>query len=329
MSSTLSAATPVNESHSWVSPLIWGLQLWALSALLSVTLAGGLSPALRGAFVGADTWILRVDHAGQLATQAAAITTTLLIVQLGVTAVSAARSPWFGFSAALMGTVPTFLLFFAYKAPLPGVLTWISTVATGVTLTLCAGIAVSSPHLRFIVLTSGLATLAAALSTAEISGGWEELAFSIGQGLRVLFGVACLGLSLWDHFLHHKKKPWVPALLLGFSLLLGATTSAARAPDASGAVLVMGRSIDALASGGVWGGAGPFLISLAYLTVFGALFARPGSLVRLVSAWIALSTVLTPSPLVCGWLTLLGFAAVVLCWQPKNSGAGGTDRQQK
>lgn len=310
--------TPEPIAPPVVHPLVWGLQLWSFSALLSLTLAGGVSPALRGAFVGADAWILRVDHAGQLTSQVAAITTTLLLVQLGVMAISAARSPWFGLSAALSGAVPTFLLFFAYKATMPGVFTWISAVATALTLLLCALITGTRHRLHKVTLLSGLAILGVALSHFEAPSKWLPLTVPLGRGLTVVAGAACLALHFSLVHALSRKRLWFPVALGGAAVLLGASANAATRPDVSEVLVVVGRAVTALSPTDIWGEAGPYLFSLAYLSAFSCLFVRQGSLSVVVSSWIALGTVIVTTPLICGWLTLCAFATVLLSWSPKN-----------
>ncbi len=299
-----------------VHPLVWALQLWVIASVVSLVLSAGLSRALRGAYVGAESWILYVDHSAALTSQVAAICTALLLVYMGMLSARASRSFLVGLSGSVLGVAPTLVLFYAHRFPMPQFFTWLAAACGTFVLWVSAFQSKTNTPLRFVVGLGGLTLAGATLRAGGIDGDGTSFLSDAGSLLMGFFGWCTIIAALVLHLWLPKRKPVRGALLLGLSLLLASTASAATQPEAARWIQLTGRTLTELTSSGVLAGSGPLALSLALLLLISTLFSRPGSLAQLICAILAISVVSPPSPLVIAWLTLCGYVATVVAWEP-------------
>ncbi len=298
-----------------VHPLVWAIQLWVVASVVSLVLSAGLSRALRGAYVGAETWIRHIDHSAALTSQVAAICTTLLLVYVGMLSARVSTSRIVGLGAAALGVAPTLLVFYAHRFAMPLFYTWVSTLCGGLVLLSTTQQCRAFPILRGVVAMGGLSLLAAALHRGGVSDS-PELS-EVGAALESLFAWGALVLAALFHLWIERRKPLRAALLFGGTLLLASTTSASAQETIPRWVLLTGRSLSELSSSGVTTSGGSLGFSLAILLMVSTLLSRPGSLAQLVSSILALCCFAPTSPLVIAWMTLCGYIAAVTCWTPE------------
>lgn len=315
---SLAPASLVPETRV-VSPIIWALQLWTVASFASLILAGGLSPALRGAFVGNDEWILRVDHAAALTSQVAAMCTTVLLIYMGLLVTRASRTLGIGIGAALLGIAPTMIVFYAHRLTLPQFHGWISAICASLSLLLCASQVRGHKMAQAVVLSGGAAYLFTAFRTGGMTGDGSELASLLSTPAAALGGIFTLTFASLRHLVTRGRKPLRAAVLLGLAILCAATVPASSLPNVPDWALVVGRTIGNLAPKAVFLGLAPFAISFALISLVSTLLSRPGSLTQLLCSLIALGVLAPATPLVSAWLTLCGYSVVVSCWQPEHS----------
>ena len=104
---------------------------WAAVWLISLLLKAGISPALRGAFVGADGFIQFSEHAGNFFSQAAAISTSTMLIILALSSLRAGSKLMLRLLLLLTASLPTALLFIAQRATLPHAATGVSAICAG------------------------------------------------------------------------------------------------------------------------------------------------------------------------------------------------------
>lgn len=297
-----------------VLPLVWALQLWVVALLTSLLLSSGLSGALRGAYVGAESTILLTDHAAALTSQVAAICTTLLLIYVGLMSARSCRSLIIGAGSALLGVVPTLLVFYAHRFSLPHFYTWASALCAGATLLLGASQARGNSLVRTILAFSGLTLLAAVLRTSELSEQPSPLLVRVGAGLELSFAWLTILAVTALHLSSPRVKPLRGALLFGLALLLARTASASVEPSAPPWLLLSGRALSELTSSSPLGSSAALAFSVSILVLLSALFSRPSSFSEVVCGVLALCAVSPLSPLTIASMTLCGYCLVVLCW---------------
>lgn len=299
-----------------VHPIIWALQLWTVTSLLSLLVAPGLSEALRGAFVGGQAWILGIDDLAARLSQVAALCTTALLVYFALLCARASRHFLIGIGAALFGAAPTMVVFYAHKSVLPQMLTWVAALSGSFALLLAATQIKKHASAQTVAVSGGVTLLATALRTGGLTGDGSHFWSLLGGSLAGLSSLLALGSALFVHLWSQKKRPWSGALLFGATLVLALTVPASSSLDTPDWILLTGRSLRNLAPETVLGAAAPWAISSALLLVIFTLFARPASLVGLLAAFLALCCLAPASPLVIAWMTLCGYALVVCTWTP-------------
>lgn len=297
-----------------VLPLAWALQLWVVAMVTSLLLAGGLSGALRGAYVGAESAILLTDHASALTSQAAAICTTLLLIYMGLMSARAARSLILGAGAALLGVVPTLLIFYAHRFSLPHLYTWMSALCAGLVLLLSASQARSNTRVRAILAFAGMTLLSAVLRTYPLVDRPHPVLLRLGSGLEISFAWLTILSVTALHLTTPRFKPVRGALLFGLALLLAATASTSAEPGVSEWLLLSGRALAELTSSSPIGPSGSLAFSLSLLVLFSSLLSQPSSFSQVVCGVLALCAVSPLSPLTIASMTLCGYCSVVICW---------------
>lgn len=302
-----------------VHPLVWAIQLWVVASVISLVLSVGLSRALRGAYVGAEPWIIHIDHSAALTSQVAAICTTLLLVYMGLLSARASKNLVIGLGGALLGVVPTLLVFYAHRFAMPQIYTWIAAVSGGSALLVSAHQSRNNHLMRVIVALGGLTLLSAALRAGGLSGSGAPLLAEVGSVLQSFFAWCAFITAAYFHLWFPKRKPLRAALLFGGTVLLAATAGAATENATPRWILLTGRAIGELSSSGVMWTGGSVAFSGALLLMGSTLLSRPGSLMALVSSILALCCFAPTSPLVIAWMTLCGYIAVVTCWTPDYS----------
>lgn len=299
-----------------VHPLVWAIQLWVVATVTSLLLSAGLRSALRGAYVGAESAIIQVDHAAALTSQVAAISTTLLLVYAGLMSVRAAKSLILGVGAALLGAVPTLLVLYAHRFTMPQIYTWLCAVCGAGALLLCSSQTRTNSTVRAIVALCGLVLASAALRAFPLGDTPSPALTQTGTLLQTFFAWCALLSALALHLSAPRPKVLRGALIFGGTVLLGATASAATEPAAPRWILLTGRALHELTSGSPMGGAGPLAFSGALLVVFSALWSRPSSLAQIVCGILCLCVMSPLSPLTIATMTLCGYCAVIICWAP-------------
>lgn len=285
----------------------------------ALTLDAG-SHALRGAFVGADKWVHWLGRVAETTTQAAAITSGLLLVFLGLVMIRTSKHPVLGLFAGLLGTGPTVVLFLAQKFVLHQQFAWMSATLAGFAMLLCAQQAKRNPGLRLLLAMAGasLLLLCLRLHLAALNAA-TPLLLGLG-GLEVAFRWGALLILLGRQLKHHRVNPVINAALFGASILLSAAVPVASTSGVGDWQLLLGRTLRELSSSVL--ASPPWAISLALLAVIWNLPRRGGSLTQLIAAMIVLGVFSATSPLSSAWLTLCAFTVVVVSWSPELSQDG-------
>lgn len=299
-----------------VHPLVWAIQLWVVATVTSLLLSVGLRSALRGAYVGAESAIIRVEHASALSSQVAAISTALLLVYAGLVSMRAAKSALLGMGAALLGAVPTLMVFYAHRFAMPQIYTAFSAVCGASVLILCATQARTNTAARTIVALCGLVLASAALRAFPMGDTGSPVVTRIGTALQTFFAWCAVLAVLAFHLSVPRLKAVRGALLFGGTVLLGATASAATEPGVQRWILLTGRALHELGASSQMGSVGPLAFSCTLLVLFSALFSRPNSLAQVVCSILALCAVSPLSPLTIATMTLCGYCLVIICWVP-------------
>lgn len=302
-----------------VHPLAWAIQLWVVATVTSLLLSGGLTSALRGAYVGAESTIVVLDHASALTSQVAAICTTLLLIYVGLMSARASSSLTLGVGSALLGAVPTLLVFYAHRFSLPHIYTWMSALCAGGTLLLSATQARNSGPVRAVLALASLTMLSAVLRTYQLFDSSSPILSRLGSGLQLSFAWLTIVTATILHLSSPNWKPLRGALLLGLALLLAQTTSASTQPGAPRWILLSGRALSELTSGSQMGAGGSLAFSLSILLLFSAVVSRPNSFSHVLCGVLALCVTVPFSPLTIATMTLCGYCAVVIFWVPRDA----------
>lgn len=311
---TVSVAAPALPVM--VHPLVWAIQLWVVASIISLVLSAGLSRAMRGAYVGAESWITHIDHSAALTSQVAAICTTLLLVYMGMLSARASRSLLLGLGGALLGVAPTLIVFYAHRFAMPQIYTWVASVCGALALVVSAHQCRTKHKLRIAITLGGLTLGSAALHAGGLDGSGSPLFGAAGSLLQTLFAWCALAFAALMHLWFDKRRPLRAAILFGGTILLSATANAAAEPTIPRWILITGRAVGELSSAGAMTSDGGLGFSFALLLMVSTLLSRPGSLAQLVASILALCCVAPTAPLVVAWMTLCGYIAVVLCWVP-------------
>lgn len=308
-----------------VHPLVWAIQLWVVATATSLLLAVGLSGALRGAYVGAESIISKVDHAAALTSQVAALATTLLLIYAGFMSARAAKSFSLGVGAAVLGAVPTLMVFYAHRFAMPQIYTWFSAVCAASVLVLCATQIRTKSAVRSLIAFGGLALASATLRTFPLGETESPVLVQIGATLQVFFSWCIVVSAIAFHLLTPTPKALRASILIGVTVLLAATAAAAAEPGASPWVLLTGRALFELTETGVMGKSGSLAFSGTLTALLSALLSRQGSLTQVICALLALCVVSPLSPLTIATMTLCGYFAVIVCWVPDTAMKSSSD----
>jgi len=301
-----------SSDASELSLVVWALQLWALSALLSLLLGGGLSRAIRGAMVGGEHWIARVDHVANSISQVAALGTSLLLVHMALLNVRTSSRLLVSLVAVLFACPPAIILFQASKMPVFHLFGTVGIVCAGASLLLCALQARTAASLQLSIFVGGLTLLATALRAISLGKTSWSLVELSAHGAQYFLIWATVALSLGQLLWAERRAPWKGAVLLGSALLLAATIPIASNPNAAPALVLLGRTLSEIAPYSALGPSAPLALSLALLGLVGSLSSTRGTLSRMVIALIALCAVSPHTPLVTAWFTLCGFTSAVI-----------------
>lgn len=287
-----------------------------IATVTSLLLSVGLSSALRGAYVGAESTITRVDHASALTSQVAALCTTLLLIYAGFISARASKSLALGVGAAVLGAVPTLVVFYAHRFSMPLIYTWSSALCGACALVLCATQARTNSQVRAIVAFGGLALASATLRTFPLGETASPVLIQLGTLLQGFFSWCTFISVLVFHLSTPRLRVLQGSLLFGATVLFAATASASTEPGSPRSVLLLGRALAELTDTSVLGPAGFVAFSGTLLALFSTLLSRPNSLAQVICAVLGLCVVSPLSPLMIATMTLCGYFAVIICWVP-------------
>lgn len=292
----------------------WGLVVWA-----AVVVGAALAPGLRGADVGLDRVIARVDLGAAILGQAAAIVTYLLLVHVALHLVRRAR-PWpLAVLAVAPLVVPGLLLISAQRLDLPAhfllsgaLATWLSTLA----LTFSSTVDRPRRSALFLLSTALFARTAALFLVRDRpDSSWlppAELA-------ATSFALALGGLAYFEMLRQERRSLPVSVGILGLAVLASASLHGATLHGADRAVVVVGRGLGELVGPpqGVPLALVGFVVGAALLVALRGLVTRRGE--RFGS--VALVALLLLLPL--GPLSLAALALGALGWaMPDDTRAG-------
>jgi hypothetical protein len=292
------------------STLNWALRIWALFYLSAQVLTSGLTPGLRGAFVGAGALIHRTLLLGNGLSQFCALLSLFLLVSLALRTVTSGRSPILGGLAAFLSAVPTTVLYHAGRGELPSKVTFFAAITASMIGLLCA------IHSRTLPIFRALLSLCALSLFANTWGYFllehdAPLALTRGvAGLRVALAGAAL-LMLYLNCVR-TRPAWLGAVLLIFGFLpAGAAHTVQSGVAASRTVSLVGRTVNELG-----GTPGDFAQAYAFcLALLMALFAAvsPRSALPVVCAsLLVLSAFSAVTPASAAAVALCSYALVVL-----------------
>jgi hypothetical protein len=276
------------------------LLAWALLWLPALLLKAGLGPALRGAFVGAGRWVSYAEHAGNFFSQVTAVSTTTLLVALGLSSLRVEANLLLRLGTALSAALPTAILFLAQRAVLPHFATGLAAFLSGLALLLGASAAHVAPRARGSLMLCGAAVIARAFT--EFSW-WASWASGLGAAASSLGSVLCTTALVLGLF-HLHQRPLKSAVILGAGLLLGVACQNASQLDFPPTFLVA-QTLRQMADRDSMG---PMLVQFctalfALLVYFGTFRNQPQHFTLL----LVLLTVLTPlTPLSSSALALAG-----------------------
>ncbi len=298
--------------------------VWGLSLLIAVVSAPGLGPALRGAGQGMDSLITTVDRIGATTSQFAAIATWILVVHLAMLCIKVAQPRLVSLGIVLTSTLPVVTLMSAQRVRLGLSPTLFALGATALVVSLSA-VHMERPKkgLRVIMICAGVSLAAEALRIllAKMSGT-DTLRMVLAH-LRWFFSSAVILVVVWRKFKASRSGIGILPTILFLALLAVVTIEASRQPEAPLGVVVIGRSLASLlptSPAGLLLFAQAYPLGLALLTLAWTLLSRLRGEQHehaglLISAVLALSVTLPPSPLVVASAALSALAAVFLSAQ--------------
>jgi hypothetical protein len=282
------------------------LLAWALLWLPALLLKAGLGPALRGAFVGAGRWVSYADHAGNFFSQVTAVSTTTLLVALGLSSLRVEAKLLLRLCTTVCAALPTAILFLAQRAVLPHFATGVAAFLSGAALLLGASASHLALRARWSLMLCGAATMARACT--EFSW-WASWASGLGAAAGSLGSVLCTAALVLGLF-HLHRRPLKSAAILGAGLLLGIGSHNVSQLDYP-PVFLLAQTLRQMADNDSMG---PMLVQfctalLALLVYFGSYRESPLHFTLL----LVLLTVLTPlTPLSSSALALAGIFLLVV-----------------
>ncbi len=266
------------------------LYAWAGFWLVALIVKGGVEPALRGAFVGADSIIESTEHIGDFLSQVAALATTILLVVAGLGGLRIDTRLLLRIFNALLVSLPTAIVFLAQRTTLPHFATGLAAACAGGSLLLGTWLAKLDRSTTRSLLLCGLSVTARAASELLKAGSSTEGASEpLLQVAHVLALTATINAFLPSVLLSPKRL----ALSLGLGALLG------QASGHSGSIhstplLVLARTLNAVTTHPSSLSAGLFVALLSLSVVCARRFLSRCARLLLVCVLLASHAQLTP-----------------------------------
>lgn len=283
------------------------LLIWAVLWLPALLLKAGLGPALRGAFVGADRWVLYADHAGNFFSQVTAVSTSTLLVVLGLSGLRSETKLLLRLSSALSAALPTAILFLAQRTTLPHLASAVAALLSGLVLLLGTNATHFPSKLRWSFLLSGGCVIARACAQFAWGMPMDGLVTAAASAFASICSISALVLGLWYLYDGALKT----AVVLGLGLLLGIASGHAGTLHST-ALFLVAQTIRGMADSAALGAATYVQFSIAALSAvahFGTWRTDP----RRFALSIVLLTIHTSlAPLPCSVIALAGIFLLVI-----------------
>lgn len=304
------AQLPQSEAPEHVDPAEPLIRIWALLYFLSALFAVGVTPALRGTWVGIDRWIERLDQFTSLTSQATAVLTTLLLVHFAQVTVRTVRPLPLVLLAALLGAVPALFLIAAQKLALPSAAHLLTGGASSALLLLAflrERSTLSPPRVLLLLalLVCGAKTLTQYWFSITSPTKWLVLFLAIGFCASLLL----TALTWWLYARGSESKRLFTVIAAGLTVLLARTVEASSFRGVADWIVLTGRSLIELRGPAAFPAPGVVTLLLAG-TLLAGLWVTLSSrdLLAHLAAALALSAFLPLSPLVVAAFALSGFA---------------------
>ena len=282
---------------------------WAFVWVSSLLLKSGLSPALQGAFVGAGPWISFTDHSGNFFSQAAAVSTSTMLIVFALGSLRIGSGLILRLATAVLASLPTVILIIAQRAALPSFVTSLAVASAGLVLVLSTLHVALRPGVRFVFLLCGFSVILDALAQNYFKGTFNNALLMVSQQLSWTFSSLAVGVAF---FIFHRRTPLKAALVLGAGSLL-ALISANAALISSPLPLLLARGVDEMALNRTGDHSLNWQFSIVMVMMLSNLHVWRNSpcLLLLLNALLASHAQLTP--LTSSIIALSGIALLAVC----------------
>lgn len=281
---------------------------WAFIWISGLLLKSGLSPALQGAFVGAGEWISLAEHAGNFFSQAAAVSTSTMLIMFALGSLRANSGIILRLSTALVASLPTAILFLAQRATLPHFVTNLAAACAGLVLILGTLQSTLRSGVRTVFLLCGLSVILDAIAQNYFPGTLGAATMLVSQGLSFVFSSLAVGGAF---FIFHRKAPLKASVVLGVGFLL-ALLSAQSAAISSPATLLVARCVEEMSLNRLGENSLNWQFSIVVVMLVTNVYAWRNSPCLLLLVNVLLASHVPLTPLTSGVLTLGGIALLVI-----------------
>jgi len=285
---------------------------WVLIWLFGLFLKAGLSPALRGAFVGSDPWIMFAEQLGDFFSQLTAVSTSTLIIVLGLAALRADAQLLLRLSAVLSASLSALVLFLAQRTVLPYFAIGLAVFCAGLVVVLAAFQLRRADTGRWVLALCGGSVL---LKTVEEFAGRLSLGpelVQVATALAQLFSLAGIVLAL---HLFHRSRPLKTAVLVGLGCFLGLASARAGLID-SPPLFLIARVLDEMANNDDVARTAGWIFSCVAVIFCANLYSQRRSPTGMLLLSVLLVSHCPLTPLTAGILTLSGVLTLVLAVPP-------------
>ncbi len=306
----MKAPTPTTTDSPSIPPRYSSLLFaWMLTWLAGLFLKAGVSPALRGAFVGADRFIRWSETAGNFFSQVTAVSTSTLLIVLSLASLRVDSKLVLRLVVALCASLPTAIVLLAQRSTLPYFATSLAAVSTGLVLLLGTLLSSRRDAMTWILLLCGLAVMG--------QGGKQFLTgFVLSEDLSKIgqhFSIYASGAATFVALLHlsGRRRPLKSALILGGGVLLG-LASAHHGTITSPTLFVIGKSLAEITQSASDGANSAWLFSTVLLLLVANLslgFRHPE---KMIVTCVLLAAHAQLTPLTAGVIALGGVVLVLV-----------------
>lgn len=294
------------------------VQLWSVVYVSSWLIGAGLSPAVRGAFVGAARIIRWLDLVSGSFSQLTALASLYLLVVLAIRSVQPSKNISLGVATALCGSIPAAVVFHASRGELPAAVAIFSAFFASLTAISCAFQRGLKAKDALILGAAGAHHLLLCLALTWGAEGPSQVARLLAL-LSQLVGWGALLFVGFSYAAEQHRRPWRTAGLLGLTILLSKAAGAEHSIDPPVWLVVLARSINRLSAFGPNSGAALVGISFSLLLYVFTVTARRAALATVIQTLLVLCCFSALTPACSAALTVCAFSTLVFADRSKTS----------